>query len=172
MWRAALGVAVLLSACASAPPAGARESIVVPGLRRGGPGVELTLRRPDGTFVELGDLRGRPVLVFFFATFDAMSQAVLHPLRQIADEAPELQIVGIAAQEGARLLVDAYEHALSPPFVVTYDPEERVLGEQSPLGPIQAVPSFVVLDRRGVAVGRHVGAIDADGLRALVAGAR
>jgi hypothetical protein len=130
--------------------------------------VELALRRPDGQFIDVGDLRGRVVLLFVFATFDAMSQLVLHPLRALAEESPNLRIIGIAAQPNARLLVDAYVHALSPPFPVTYDPEERVQAGQSSLGAIDAVPAFIVLDRRGLPVARHYGFADAERLRELV----
>lgn len=134
--------------------------------------IELALRLPDGRFVDVGDLRGHVVLLFVFATFDANSQAALHPLREIAEQSPDVRILGIAAQPSARLLVDAYVYALNPPFPVTYDPEERVPIGESMLGPIEAIPTFIVLDARGVPAGRHVGYADADQLRELIAAAR
>lgn len=127
------------------------------------------MRRPDGRFIDVGDLRGHVVLLFVFATFDAMSQLALHPLRELAEADRDLRIVGIAAQPSARLLVDAYVHALSPPFPVTYDPEELVPVGESSLGVIDAVPTFIVLDRRGVPAARHVGFASRDRLRELVA---
>lgn len=130
--------------------------------------IELALRRPDGTFLDIGEMRGTPILIFVFATFDAVSQVELHPLQEIARAHPDLPIIGIAAQPGARLLVEAYEHALNPPFQVTYDPEETVSEGQSSLGPIEAVPTFIMLDRRGVPVGRHVGFAEQPELEALV----
>lgn len=164
---------LLFAACGGAPSHGASP---VGAAGADGTGavegsIELALRRADGEFVDVGELRGQPVLLFVFATFDGVSQAVLRPLRALAERHPELRIVGIAAQPGARLLVEAYESALRPPFVVTYDPEETVSEGTSPLGAIEAVPTFIVLDRRGRAVARQVGFADEARLRELVSAA-
>ena len=131
--------------------------------------VELTLRRASGEFVEVGELRGQIVVLFVFATFDTPSQMTLRPLRHLTERSPEIHIVGIAAQQGARLLVDAYEHALTPPFVITYDPEETITAGTSALGELEAIPTVVVLDRRGVEAARHVGYCDDECISALVA---
>ena len=131
--------------------------------------IELTLRRSDGVFLEVGELRGQVVLLFVLATFDAMSQMALTPLRAIAEAYPETAIVGVAAQPSARLLVEAYETALEPPFPITYDPQETVAEGESMLGEIEGVPTFIVLDRRGREVARHVGFADEARLAELLA---
>src|SRR5690606_26323270 len=102
---------------------------------------------------------------------DAMSQMALTPLRHIAEDYPDVAIVGIAAQPSARLLVEAYELALEPPFPIAYDPEERVAEGESTLGEIEGVPTFIVLDRRGREVARHLGFADEARLRELLAAA-
>lgn len=130
------------------------------GGERPGRPIELSLRRSDGTFLEVGELRGDVVLLFVFATFDATSQMALTPLRAIAERYPDTRIVGIAAQPSARLLIEAYEIALSPPFPITYDPLERVATGDSSLGAIEGVPTFIVLDRDGREVARHLGFAD------------
>ncbi len=130
--------------------------------------IELALRKADGSFIDVGDLRGQVVVLFVFATFDGVSQMALHPLRAIAERHPDVHIIGIAAQPGARLLIDPYEHALHPPFTVTYDPEERVHTAEGPLGAIEAVPTIVVLDRRGLIAARHVGLADEAALLAML----
>lgn len=122
--------------------------------------MELALRRSDGTFLDIGELRGHVVVLFVLATFDGPSQATIRPLTRLIERDDDVQIVGIAAQQGARLLVDAYEHALQPPFPVTYDPEESVTAGTSAIGPLEAIPTLVVLDRRGVEVARHTGFCD------------
>ena len=58
--------------------------------------LDLGVRLSDGQWVELADLRGTPVLVFVFATFDAVSQASLTPLRPFVPQHPEIVVVGIA----------------------------------------------------------------------------
>ena len=133
--------------------------------------IELALRRSDGTFIDVGDLRGSVVVLFVFATFDGVSQMTLRPLESLVSARPDVRVVGIAAQPSARLLVDAYEHALSPPFPITYDPEERVQTGESSLGPIEGIPTLIVLDARGLESARHVGFIEDADLGALVAAA-
>jgi len=134
--------------------------------------IELTLRRADGTFVDVGELRGQIVVLFVLATFDGPSQMALLPLRSLAEQSPEIRILGIAAQPSARLLVDAYENALSPPFPVTYDPEDTVAAGTSSLGELEAVPTLIVLDRRGVEAARFTGFCDGACLTELIAQAR
>lgn len=119
--------------------------------------VELELRTPAGVPIFLGDLRGRPVLIFVFATFDGVSQASLRPLSRFVRHHPEVQVIGIAVQPGAETLLDAWAHALSPPFTVTYDPHERISTGTSDLGGVDQIPTYVLLDSRGLEVDRHVG---------------
>lgn len=171
MRRAVVVGALLLCACGGngeQPSHGSETPIGMSGLESSGDerpagvegSVELTLRRADGTFVEVGEQRGRVVLLFVLATFDGASQMLLNPLRNVAERHPELVILGIAAQPSARLLVDAYEHALNPPFPITYDPEDTVVAGESALGAVEGIPTLIVLDRRGVEVARHTGFAD------------
>ncbi len=178
----ALALSGLLAACGSAPPPlRTPEPTDAPiGMSAGGElppeptaegAIELTLRRADGTFIDVGELRGQIVVLLVLATFDGASQMSLRPLAGLAEVSPEVQILGIAAQPSARLLVEAYQHALNPPFPITYDPQGMVAEGRSSLGPV-TVPTLIVLDRRGVETGRHVGYCDGPCLAELVASAR
>ena len=170
-----LALLALVIGCGGAPPSPSGPAIGTSGDVALAPAhpdaVELALRRPDGTFVDIGELRGAPLLLVVFATFDTTSQMLLRPLSELHEREPELRMVGVAAQPSARLLVDAYEHALSPPYTVTYDPEDVVAEGRSDLGEI-ALPTLIVLDARGVEVARHAGFADADRIAALVAQAQ
>ncbi len=119
--------------------------------------IEMSLRRPTGEWIHLGDLRGTPVLLFVFATFDGISQASLRPLQRFARRYNDIYVIGIAAQPDANQLLDPYESALNPPFPLTYDPARDVHHGTSPLGTIQAVPTFIMFDARGMEVDRHIG---------------
>ncbi|MGE0787155.1 MAG: TlpA family protein disulfide reductase [Sandaracinaceae bacterium] len=129
--------------------------------------IELSLRRADGTFLEVGDLRGRRVLLVLIATFDGTSQMLLHPLREFAEAHPDVTLVGVDVEPSARLLVGAYEQALEPPFPLGYDPEELVLAGTSTLGEILEVPTLIALDERGVELQRISGFQRADAIAAL-----
>lgn len=119
--------------------------------------VELTLRTPDGQFLDLGDLRGQPTILFLFATFDALSQAAFHPVASFHRLHPEAHVVGLAAQPDGEELVAAYTEAMHVSFTVAYDPDNTVARGISGLGPIEAVPMFIALDENGYVVHEHVG---------------
>ena len=138
---------------ASAPSSAIGESRRAPDPRA----VELALRRPSGEWLHVGDLRGRPVLLFVFATYDGGSQAALQPLARFVRHHRDVHVIGIAAQPDAAQLLDPYERALTPPFALTYDPEGTVATGTSMLGGLDAVPTFVMLDASGHEVERHVG---------------
>ena len=119
--------------------------------------LEMTLRTPEGDWIHIGDLRGRPVLLFVFATWDGVSQAALRPVSRFARTYDDVHVIGVAAQPDAAQLIDAYQHALDPPFPMTYDPEQNVHEGTSPLGSIEVVPTLIMLDARGFEVGRRAG---------------
>lgn len=96
----------------------------------------------------------------------------VRPLRALVETDPTVEVIGIAAQPGARLLVDAYEHALAPPFPITYDPIDSITGGTSALGVVEAIPTLVVLDRRGVPAARFTGYCDDACLAELLRAAR
>lgn len=130
--------------------------------------LDLGVRLSDGRWLELADLRGTPVLLFVFATFDTVSQASLNPLREFVPEHPELIVVGVAAQPRATQLVAAWAYALDPPFVVGADPYGRVENGQSSLGKIETVPTYILYDAQGYEIDRRTGILTEDELTELV----
>ncbi len=161
----AIALALVLASCASAKSS--REGTTpraVDGQR-----LDLGLRLSDGRWLELADLRGKPVLLFVFATFDAVSQAALKSLRPFVPQHPEVLVIGIAAQPRATQLVEAWDYALDPPFVVGADPYGRVENGQTMLGKIETVPTYILYDARGYEVDRTTGLVTEGDLAKLVA---
>jgi hypothetical protein len=70
---------------------------------------------------------------------------------------PEVDVVAVAVQPDAQPLADAWQAALEPPFLVTFDPEDRIAMGTSQLGQLEAVPTYVLLDVDGREADRHVG---------------
>ena len=131
--------------------------------------LNLGIRLSDGRWLELADLRGTPVLLFVFATFDAVSQASLTSLRPFVPQHPEVIVVGVAAQPRAGQLVEAWAYALDPPFVVGANPYGRVENGESTLGKIETVPVYILYDVDGYQVGRATGLVTEGDLARLVA---
>ena len=130
--------------------------------------LDLGIRLSDGRWLELANLRGTPVLLFVFATFDAVSQASLKSLRPFVPQHPEVIVVGVAAQPRASQLVEAWEYALDPPFVVGADPYGRVENGESSLGKIETVPTYILYDARGYEIDRATGLLTEGDLAKLV----
>lgn len=130
--------------------------------------LDLGVRLSDGRWLELADLRGTPVLLFVFATFDAVSQASLKSLRPFVPQHPEVIVIGIAAQPRATQLVEAWAYALDPPFVVGADPYGRVENGESTLGKIETVPTYILYDAEGYEIDRTTGLVTEGDLARLV----
>jgi hypothetical protein len=130
--------------------------------------LDLGIRLTNGSWLELADLRGTPVLLFVFATFDAVSQASLKSLRPFVNQHPELIVVGVAAQPRASQLVDAWAYALDPPFAVGADPYGRVENGQTVLGRIETVPTYILYDAEGYEMARTTGLLSEGDLAELV----
>lgn len=130
--------------------------------------LDLGLRLSDGRWLELADLRGRPVLLFVFATFDAVSQASLKSLRPFVPQHPEVLVVGVAAQPRAAQLVEAWAYALDPPFLVGADPYGHVENGESMLGKIETVPTYILFDAQGREIDRTSGLLSEGDLAGLV----
>ena len=155
---------VISLGCASSSMNTGETTAASPGAVR----LDLGLRLSDGRWLELADLRGTPVMLFVFATFDAVSQASLKSLRPFVPQHPEVLVVGVAAQPRALQLVEAWAYALDPPFVVGADPYGRVENGESMLGKIEAVPTYILYDARGYEIARATGLLSEGDLAKLV----
>ncbi|MCC7535770.1 MAG: hypothetical protein IT379_06135 [Deltaproteobacteria bacterium] len=157
--------ALLLAACGGA----ARETSSVVGRSDRLP-VEWTVFDGEGVPVRLERMRGRVLLVWVFATYDAASIAMVDPLNRLVERrGDQVGVIGVAAQPNARQLLPLFGEAMRLRFQVTWDPEGHVLGDASPLGPIDLVPTLVVLDRRGYRLGAHPGPASDQELGRIVA---
>lgn len=134
--------------------------------------VDLQLRTAGGRALYLHELRGKPLLLFVFTTFDELSQLALTPLNALARRRDEVNVVGIAVQPDPAELLPLYRSSLDIPFALTFEPDNRVVAGETALGKIATVPTFVMLDREGRVVARHVGVASEPQLDAMVDRAR
>jgi hypothetical protein len=160
-----ISILILIASGCARDSSGARHTSPA---SRFGPRLDLGLRLTDGRWVELAELRGTPVLLFVFATFDAVSQASLKSLRPFVPQHPELIVIGVAAQPRAAQLVEAWAYALDPPFVLGTNPYGLVENGESTLGKIEAVPTYILYGADGYEIDRTTGLLSEGDLAQLV----
>ncbi len=148
---------------AVAPPMGTVRSVET----QAGEPVEFRLRTTTGELVHSRQWRGRRVLLFFFATFDVLSQAALEVLASFVAAQNGTLVIGVAVEPDARELVGPWTAAADPPFVTGWTPEEAPTEGLRGLEPVDAVPTFVALESDGRAVGRVEGFVNRRQLEGL-----
>lgn len=124
--------------------------------------------RPFG----IEDLRGKPLLLFVFATYDSTSQIALLTLERFAQQNADIAVIGVAAQPQAERLLPLHRDTLNIRIPLAYDPREQLINGHSALGRIEVIPSYVLLDAGGRLRAKHAGALDHPGIEQLVARAR
>ena len=136
------------------------------------PAVELELTDVSGRPFGVQDLRGKPVLLFMFATYDSASQVALLTLERFARANTDIAVIGIAAQPQAEQLLPLHRDTLNIRIPLAYDKDEHLINGRSALGRIDAIPSYVLLDANGRVRARQTGALDEPHLEQLVARVR
>jgi hypothetical protein len=161
MTRAGRALAISLLALGSA--CGGRQSAQQNATPTAAP-VEMTLVGADGQRFGLSQLRGKPLLLFVFTTFDNASQLALTPLTSFLGAHPELPALGIAAQPDPAALLPLYRDALDVGIPLAYEADPQIVSGESMLGEIATVPTYVLLDASGRIAARHSGPLGSDEL--------
>ncbi len=147
---------VLAAACGGAPAAAPRSRPVA-----------LVLPAVDGGDIDLAALRGRIVIVHVFTTWSLEATGDVPQLIEAAARAADVVVVGLALDPEGYQVIAPWRRALDVGYLVAVaDPAVRA--GDSPLGPLQAVPATLVLDRDGTIV-RHIArALAADELTRVI----
>lgn len=119
--------------------------------------LDLSLHTTDGRILELADQRGGPVLLFLFATYDGASIAIHRALTRFTRARMDTVVIAIALQLDAEVFATAYAETQAPPYTVTFDPRGAIVRGASDLGPLEAIPTVIMIDAHGVECARHVG---------------
>ena len=121
--------------------------------------VELSLETTDGRTVEVADQRGGLLLLFVLATWDGVSQAAMRPVARFTRAHMDTVVLGVVVQPDAQTFATMLAETFVPPYTIVFDPRDTVGRGLSDLGPLEAVPSFYMIDASGHIVARHVGVI-------------
>ena len=117
-----------------------------------------TVRTFDGHTLRSADLRGKPVIVDFWATWCRPCRAGMPHLSRIQERYRDkgLVVIGLSVDDGEAITVKRFAEQLGVRFNVGMA-DERVLDDY---GPIRSIPTTVFIDRKGEVVRRVVGYID------------
>ena len=129
------------------------------------PAPEVALQTRSGETVRLADFTGRPVLINFWATWCVPCVSEMPALEALAAERAGTALVIMAVSE------DRKGESVVAPFIqklglsklpIYLDPESKALRAFES----DALPTTVLIDRRGREVGRLLGAASWDGVAA------
>jgi peroxiredoxin len=112
----------------------------------------LTLTTVDGEAVQLDQLRGRPVVLDFWATWCAACKQELPALNRVARENPDIVILGISDEPASTLKAFADKHPFD--FRIA-----SLASAPAPFDGVRAIPTNVFIDRQGIIRDVHVGAL-------------
>ena len=156
-WYVAAAVAPLLILAAWGALLLARPGIP-PVVRVGDAAPAFSLADLDGNPVRLADLRGRPVIVNFWASWcgPCVEEFPLLTSAAAAHEADGLAIVGIVFRDRSEA-ARAFMARMGATWPAAMDPGDAVATRFGIIGP----PDTFFIDRDGVVVGRQIGQLSA-----------
>lgn len=129
---------------------------------------EFELKNQAGEIVRLSDLRGRPVLLLFWASWSPWAAELARELRPLLDEHTDVRTLVLAVRERSPETMRQRFDAASLPATLLPGADE-VAGRYR----IGAVPTLILIDSGGVVIHRHTGfdasASPIDELRRLLA---
>jgi len=114
----------------------------------------------DGHAVRMSDLRNRPVIVDFWATWCGPCRASMPHLNDMQSRYGRdgLTVVGLSVDEGAPATVREFAKGLGVRFTIAMANDDVL----DAYGPIRSIPTTFFINRRGEIVRRVVGYIDAE----------
>ncbi len=127
-----------------------------------------SLKTSDGKVVELSKLKGKTVVVNFWATWCGPCRAEIPGFLEVYSKykSKGLEIVGISLDQGGWADVNPFvkKFNITYPVVLGDDKVARLYGN------IDAIPTTFIVDKTGSIVKQHVGYMKAQDFEALVKG--
>jgi cytochrome c biogenesis protein CcmG/thiol:disulfide interchange protein DsbE len=124
------------------------------------PAPAFAIRTVEGHWVRLSDLRGRPLVLDFWATWCAPCKTSMPHLSAIQSRYKDrgLLVLGVSTDDDNPQMVRKFADRLGLTFPVALA-DDAILDSY---GPIRALPTTIFINRRGELVRRVVGFLDAE----------
>ena len=133
-------------------------SVTVPLAAHAKPAPPFAVKTLEGKPLKLADLRKRPVIVDFWATWCGPCRASMPHLStmQARYEKQGLAVIGMSVDESGPQTVKKYASTLGVKFTLTMANDEVL----DAYGPIRSIPTTFFINRKGEIVRRVVGYLD------------
>jgi thiol-disulfide isomerase/thioredoxin len=120
----------------------------------------------EGQTLRLSDLRGRPLILDFWATWCAPCKASMPLLSAMQGRYASrgLIVVGLSVDDGLPQMVLRFAAGLHLRFPLAMATEEML----DSYGPIRSIPTTIFIDRQGRIVRRVVGYVDEETLEGFI----
>ena len=128
------------------------------------PAPDPPLQRPDGSTFRLSELRGKVVVVNFWATWCLPCRLEIPHFNRVAAEYKDrgVEFVGISTDEAGWSAIEEFEKEIPIDYPVVLDNEKKA---DEAFGPLVGLPVTVFIDRQGRIVQQSIGITDIDTLR-------
>lgn len=126
---------------------------------------DFTIHELDGKTLTLAGLHGQPIILNFWATWCPPCRAELPHFQSFATQAGDILLIGLSDEDPAKVRPFVQKQGLTFPI-------GRLINPPRPFDAIEALPTTVVIDRRGVIRTVHVGYCSPEQLTAYAAAVR
>ena len=127
-----------------------------------------SLKTADGTVIDLSKLKGKTIVVNFWATWCGPCRAEIPAFLEVYEKykSKGLEIVGISLDQGGWSDVTPFVKKFNIVYPVVIGDEK--LTKQ--YGGVDAIPTTFIIDKNGVIVDKHVGGLRKENLENLIKG--
>ena len=125
-----------------------------------------TVKTVEGKTLKLSDLRNKPVIVDFWATWCGPCRAIMPDLNDMQARygAKGLTVIGMSVDETGTAPVKRFANQLGVRFTIAMANDDVL----DAYGPIRSIPTTFFINRKGEIVRRVIGRIDPETMNAYV----